>query len=1473
MDIKSASLYGKIEEKVYVCQPPGFKDPNFPDRVYKVEKALYGLHQAPRAWYETLSTYLLDNEFQRGKIDMTLFIKRYKGDILLVQVYVDDIIFGSTKNELCNAFKKFTKVKTASIPMETQKPLLKDKDGKEVYVHMYRSMIDSLMYLTSLRPNIMFVVYACARYQVNPKVSHLHVVKRIFRYLKGQPKLGLWYLKDSPFDLVAYIDSDYVGASLNRKSTTRCYQFLRCRLISWQCKKQTVVANSITEAEYMAASKKAKKSVRLMMEKLVIRENRQSDLVSKIIERVGKNKNRKRAVWNKNRQSDLVSKRIERICINLILLVKVNAARHNLLVLVKVNAARHNLLLLGYYYWAKVNVVEESDGFEQIVDFLNANPIRYALTINPTIYISCIEQFWSTVKAKTVNEEVQLHALVDGKKIIITKSIVRRDLQLEDVEGVDWEKERDKLKQTLEKFQNSSKSLNDLLESQVIDKFKTGLEYNAATTASPAVESFVNLSDKSGSDKGYHSVPPPLTWDFIPHKPDLTFMDEIVESENLDVTTVVTPSNDKTVKNKGVSNTVESNTVRRKCCTLINEELVSDGKKKTVFPTVSKIEFVGPKQPKKPVRKPVKYAKMYKSQRPRGNQRNWNNHKSQQLGSDFVMYSKACFVCGSFDHLKKDCSKTSMEQCKEEDDLEDPSKQGRKITKIDQDPSISLVQHDAEIQGRHKHEPEFDLDAVNIPVSTAGAEISTANPEVKTTGDSIEDIAVETLVYIRKSAAKAKDKGKAKMEESESAMTKTKRQQEQERLSFEVAVRLQAELDKEDRQRISRAKDKAVYKELDDSLVRAATTASSLEAEQDSGNIIKTRSKATPNEVGSQGTTSGGGPRHQETMRDRISQTRFENVSKLSNDLLLPRGNTLQSGEDSLKLNELMELYTNLQQRVLDLETTKTIQANEIASLKRRVKKLEKKDRSRTHKLKRLYKVSLSAKVESSRDKEDLGEDASKQGRRIHDINTDEDITLVNDDNKIFDVDALAGEEVFFSEQSGNVVKEVVVVIDVASTIPVSAATITDVKITLAQALAELKSAKPKADKDKGKGIMIEEPVVEQVKPMKRLEQIRLDEELTFKLQAKEEEEEERLAREKAQQIKKANIVWDDVQAKVEVDYQLAQRLTELVEESSKKAKTELEEDLKKAEAEVMKAELQSLIEVIPDEEEIAIDVVPLATKPPTIVDWKIHKEGKKCYYQIIRADGKSQMYRVFSQMLKCFSREDMEDFSFIEDATCVHSYVGREEISPYTIYNYRYAEQEALAIKGKATTDEVMMTEYLFSMEGEEFEFVFETKDGAATIREYMQTLTPQLKVESNVIDTFSLKKANGKYDEEKQFEAFSKTIQSEFKKDPEIKNMKDLEMAFFPIISHEHYYLVVFNFLKGNTVIIDNSKTQMTYDEKYKTICELMIVAFFDDAYGALQWGDCKELEPRIPDRNRRKYIRYNKDEGEVGNKDTES
>ncbi|GJX31850.1 hypothetical protein Tco_0241705 [Tanacetum coccineum] len=473
----------------------------------------------------------------------------------------------------------------------------------------------------------------------------------------------------------------------------------------------------------------------------------------------------------------------------------------------------------------------KSEGFEQIVDFLNAHPIKHTLTVNLTIYASCIEQLWATVKEKTINGEVQLQALVDGKKIVITESTVRRDLQLEDAEGVDF-------------------------------------------------------------------------------LPNATIFEQLALMR-----IYVTPSHTKKIfgnirmVGKGFS-----------------------GRETPLFPTMMV-------------------------------------HNQEEMGAGSAI--------PTYPHH----TPTFIQSSPQPQKTQKPRRPKKKDTQV----------------------PQSSVPSDNIV-------------------------------------------------------------------------------------------DEAVYKELDDSLVRAATTASSLEAEQYSGNIIKTQSKATPNEAGSQGTTSGGGPR---------------------------------SGEDSLKLNELMELCTNLQQRVLDLETTNTTQANEIASLKRRVNKLENKDRSRTHKLKRLYK-----------------------GMRIHDIDADEHITLVNDDNEIFDADALASEEVFVAEQSDNVVEKVV---DAAQTI-------TTEEITLAKALADLKSTKPKAKgivfrepgestttttpipskiQDKGKGKMVEP------EPMKKLStkgQLKLHEEIALKLQA-EIDEEERLAREKVQQIEKANIAWDDVQAKFEVDYQLAQRL------------------------------------------------------------------------------------------------------------------------------------------------------------------------------------------------------------------------------------------------------------------------------------------------------------------------------------------
>ncbi|GKD89687.1 hypothetical protein Tco_1365194, partial [Tanacetum coccineum] len=168
----------------------------------------------------------------------------------------EDGIFISQDKYDVEILKKFdfASVKTASTPIKTQKPLVKDEEAADVDVHLYRSMISSLMYLTASRPDIMFADYACSRFQVTPKTSHLNTMKRIFRYLKGKPKLDLWYPRVSSFDLEAYSDSDYAGENLDMKSTTGGCQFLGKRLISWQCKKQTIMATSTTEAEYVVAT-------------------------------------------------------------------------------------------------------------------------------------------------------------------------------------------------------------------------------------------------------------------------------------------------------------------------------------------------------------------------------------------------------------------------------------------------------------------------------------------------------------------------------------------------------------------------------------------------------------------------------------------------------------------------------------------------------------------------------------------------------------------------------------------------------------------------------------------------------------------------------------------------------------------------------------------------------------------------------------------------------------------------------------------------------------------------------------------------------------------------------------------------------------------------------------------------------------------------------------------------------------------
>nr|GEV30938.1 ribonuclease H-like domain-containing protein [Tanacetum cinerariifolium] len=393
---RSAFLYETIKEEVYVCQPLGFEDPDYPDKVYKVVKALYGLHQAPRAWYETLANYLLENRLTDGK--------------------------------------------SASTPMDTEKPLLKDPD-----------------------------VYACAHFQVTPKASHLHAVKRIFRYLKGKQHLSLWYLKDSPFDLVAYLNSDYASASLDRKSTTRGCQFLGCRLISWQCKKQTVVATSSTKVEYVAAASCCAQVLWIQnqlldygqvvlssMESLKRMVHVSNILNQKVSGKDSSNplmaNNLPKIVWYSTHRvalmkSWLVQKqtalgvntprsdedRLELTELTVFLLpsdekvevevsvvdLQVSAVRLILLLLVQ------KFLLFGLMNWCcSLSAVRSS--------------IKYALIVNPNIYVSCIKQFWTTVAVKKVNDVMRLQALVEKKKVVVvTEATIRDAPRLDDAEGVE----------------------------------------------------------------------------------------------------------------------------------------------------------------------------------------------------------------------------------------------------------------------------------------------------------------------------------------------------------------------------------------------------------------------------------------------------------------------------------------------------------------------------------------------------------------------------------------------------------------------------------------------------------------------------------------------------------------------------------------------------------------------------------------------------------------------------------------------------------------------------------------------------------------------------------------------------------------------------------------------------------------------------------------------------------------------------
>ncbi|GJR43797.1 retrovirus-related pol polyprotein from transposon TNT 1-94 [Tanacetum coccineum] len=274
MDVKSAFLNGFINEEVYVAQPPGFIDFEKPNHVYKLKKALYGLKQAPKAWYDRLKAFLIKHEYKMGMVDNTLFTKKKSSNLIIVQIYVDDIIFGSTCQDMCDEFAKimhdeFEMSMMGELNFFLGLQIKQMEDG--IFFNQSKYIKEMLKkfgledskpmktpcppILNSQKTKSVSRVCLCARFQEAPKTSHLEAVKRIFRYIKGTTHLGLWYPKGTGIETVVYADFDHAGDYVDRKSTSGICTFVGCCLTSWFSKKQTALAISTTEAEYVSAGK------------------------------------------------------------------------------------------------------------------------------------------------------------------------------------------------------------------------------------------------------------------------------------------------------------------------------------------------------------------------------------------------------------------------------------------------------------------------------------------------------------------------------------------------------------------------------------------------------------------------------------------------------------------------------------------------------------------------------------------------------------------------------------------------------------------------------------------------------------------------------------------------------------------------------------------------------------------------------------------------------------------------------------------------------------------------------------------------------------------------------------------------------------------------------------------------------------------------------------------------------------------
>nr|GEU51442.1 uncharacterized mitochondrial protein AtMg00810-like [Tanacetum cinerariifolium] len=1003
MDVKSAFLYEKIKEEVYVCQPPGFEDPDFPDRVYKVEKALYGLHQAPRAWYETLLTYLLDNRFHEGKIDKTLFIRRHKDDILLVQVYVDDIIFGSTKKELCNTFEKmmhekfqmssmgeltfflglpvkqiqdgifigqdkyvveilkkygFSEVKNASTPMETQKPLLKDKDGEEVDVHVYRSMIGSLMYLTYSRPDIMFVVCACARYQVNLKVSHLYAVKRIFssgllprkKTINGEVQLQalmdgkkviiiestirrdlqLEYVEgvDCLSNVIIFEQLTLMGVYVTSSHTKKIFKNMK-RVGKDFSKRETLVfPTTMVQAQKEMGKGSVNPSDPHQTPTIIQPSTSQSSK---------KHKSRK----TKRKDTEVPQLSISTSVVDEAVNEEMDDSLERAAITATSLDAKQDM---GNIFKTQSKATPNEPGSQGTSSGVNKpRSEEDSLKLNELMKLCTkLQQMVLALETIKTNQALEINNLkrrvkkLERRKRLRTHRLKRlykvglstrvesskdEGLGKEDAPNQGRIADIDSNEDIYLVNDEDMFGVNDLDDDEVIvDVAEQAKEVVDDITLAKALMKVKSAKPKKNlvviqeSEQGTTTTTP-TTITAASSRPKAKGL--IIYEQEQAPTPIVSLQQPSQVKDKGKGKMVEPEPVKKlstKDMLMLNEELalkLQDEEEEEGRLTKEKAQQIKEKAKAEVMKQ--------ESLKRTGDEREQERSKKK---------------------VKDDKESKELKKC-----LENILDDGDDVT-IDATPFKMLK--------------NFDREDLEVLWRLVQARFKKIKPV-----DHMGSFLLHNLKTMFKHHVKDNVDGK-------------------EIVITELSLRRDLQL---------------AYEEgidcLPNSTLCKQLSLMGLESEHDNGNIHKTQSKATPNESSSQGTNLGGGPRCQEAMRDTIAQTRFENVSKLSNDPLL------------------------------------------------------------------------------ARDEESLGEDASKQERRINVINADEDITLVSvqddADKEMFDVDDLGGEEVFVARRNDNVVEEVVDATQVSTA--TTTVIITTKEITLAQALKAIKTSKPKV-----KGIVFQEP-------------------------------------------------------------------------------------------------------------------------------------------------------------------------------------------------------------------------------------------------------------------------------------------------------------------------------------------------------------------------------------------------------------